>query len=86
MKALPQSIAQWMPLPYRCLGTDGFGLSEDRQVLRDHFEVNAYHIAATALQTLSSEGMIEPEELQKLLALLPLSGKRSLAPTELGDQ
>lgn len=86
MKALPQSIAQWMPLPYRCLGTDGFGLSEDRQILRDHFEVSAYHIAATALQTLFSEGMVDAEELQKSLAQLPGSGKRDLTSTELGEQ
>lgn len=34
MKALPNSIAKWMPIPYTCLGTDGYGLSEARDVLR----------------------------------------------------
>ncbi|MEJ2088949.1 MAG: pyruvate dehydrogenase (acetyl-transferring), homodimeric type, partial [Gammaproteobacteria bacterium] len=39
MKALPLSIARWVPGPYVVLGTDGFGLSEDRHVLREYFEV-----------------------------------------------
>jgi len=48
MKVLPASIARWVPGDLICLGTDGYGLSESRPVLRDHFGISAEHIARTA--------------------------------------
>ncbi|MGD8417533.1 MAG: pyruvate dehydrogenase (acetyl-transferring), homodimeric type, partial [Pseudomonadales bacterium] len=45
MKVLPAGIARWVPGPYTVLGTDGFGLSEERHVLRQHFEVSAEWVA-----------------------------------------
>ena len=50
MKSLPGSIAKWMQDEYTILGTDGYGLSEARPSLRDHFEVsdNAIILAALA--------------------------------------
>ncbi|MCB1684461.1 MAG: pyruvate dehydrogenase (acetyl-transferring), homodimeric type, partial [Pseudomonadales bacterium] len=62
MKALPLSIARWVPGPYTVLGTDGFGLSEDRHVLRDYFEVSAQWIAFAALSTLARHNR-EPQGL-----------------------
>ena len=58
MKALPLSIARWVPGPYAALGTDGFGLSEDRHVLRDYFEVSAEWVAYTALSTLAQNNLL----------------------------
>ena len=55
MKALPLMISRWVPGPYTVLGTDGFGLSEGREELRDHFEVSAPWIALAALATLARE-------------------------------
>ena len=49
MKALPNSIARWMPDTYTTLGTDGFGLSEAREDLRQHFEVDDEHIVEAVL-------------------------------------
>jgi len=49
MKVLPESISKWLPGPLTSLGTDGFGLSEDRGVLRDHFQVSKGHIVRAAL-------------------------------------
>ena len=57
MKALPLSIARWVPGPYEVLGTDGFGLSEDRHVLREYFEVSAEWVAYTALSTLAQNNL-----------------------------
>ena len=53
MKALPGMIAPWVPGPYTVLGTDGFGLSESRERLRDHFEVSGEWIAFAALSSLA---------------------------------
>jgi pyruvate dehydrogenase E1 component len=55
MKVLPESIAQWVPGKLVSLGTDGFGRSENRESLRDFFEVDAKHIVLATLHALASE-------------------------------
>ena len=68
LKSLPGSIARWMPASYTVLGTDGFGLSESRPDLRDHFEVSARHIVQAALAGLYREGRISEQEMREQLA------------------
>ena len=53
MKALPLSIARWLPGAYTVLGTDGYGLSESREQLRRYFEVSKEWIVFAALSTLA---------------------------------
>ena len=40
------------------LGTDGFGRSDFRYKLREHFEVNRHYIVVAALKALSEEGTV----------------------------
>ena len=61
LKALPASIAKWLPGPSVVLGTDGYGRSEDRENLRDFFEVDARHIAFAALSAMSGENLIKTD-------------------------
>lgn len=61
VKNLANGIANWVPGPYEVLGTDGFGLSESRSVLREHYEVNSHYIAHGALSMLLREGQISQE-------------------------
>jgi len=63
MKALPDSIARWVPGEYITLGTDGFGICDSREALREHFEVNAEHIAYSALYGLYKSGKFTSEQL-----------------------
>ncbi len=56
VRALPDSIARWVPGPFVSLGTDGFGRSEDRASLRDFFEVDRRHIAYAAISALVRQG------------------------------
>ena len=49
------------------LGTDGFGLSDSREALRRHFEVDAEHIAWAALVQLSRAGRFEGDLLKKAM-------------------
>lgn len=65
LKALPATIAKWVPGPLVLLGTDGYGRSETREALRDFFEVDARHIAYAALSALERVGKIEMSVLQK---------------------
>ncbi len=72
MKALPNSIARWMPDSYTVLGTDGFGVSESRADLRDHFEICSRHIVHGALVSLYQQGAVSEATLQSTMAELKI--------------
>ncbi len=65
LKALPASIAPWVPGRLVCLGTDGFGRSDSRAALREYFEVNARHIAFATLCALAQEGHLDTGQVKK---------------------
>jgi pyruvate dehydrogenase E1 component len=67
VKALPESISQWMPRPLIALGTDGYGRSESRASLRDFFEVDAKHIVLATLTGLLREGKMKAAEVKKAI-------------------
>ena len=48
VRTLPRMIASWVPGPMVALGTDGFGMSERREALRAHFQIDAHAIAEAA--------------------------------------
>lgn len=73
VKALPESIARWFPNPPVSLGTDGFGRSESREALRDHFEVDYRFIALGALSALAREGQIENDAVVQAMQDLAIS-------------
>jgi pyruvate dehydrogenase E1 component len=70
MKSIPDMVAPWIDRPYTVLGTDGFGRSDTREALREHFEVNPEHIAYAALHGLCLDGKSTPEELKRAIAEL----------------
>ena len=43
---------------YKVLGTDGFGRSDFRSKLREHFEINRHYIVIAALKSLADEGLV----------------------------
>lgn len=67
MKILPATVAQWLPGALHCLGTDGFGRSDDRQHLRDFFEVDARYVVLAALRQKVAEGMLPKTVLAKAI-------------------
>lgn len=54
VRAVPETVRAFVPAGrrYLTLGTDGFGRSDTRAALRDHFGVDAAHIANAARQCL----------------------------------
>jgi len=60
MKAYAEQIRPFVPKgrTYKVLGTDGFGRSDFRSKLREHFEVNRHYIVLAALKALSEEGTV----------------------------
>ncbi len=67
MKVLPESIRQWVPRSLVALGTDGFGRSENRESLREFFEVDAKFIVLATLDALVREGQLKPEIVQQAI-------------------
>ncbi|MBX3129395.1 MAG: pyruvate dehydrogenase (acetyl-transferring), homodimeric type [Polyangiaceae bacterium] len=63
MKVLPDQIARFLPGRLVPLGTDGFGMSDTREALRRHFEVDAESIALGALDALRQEGKLDDAAL-----------------------
>jgi pyruvate dehydrogenase E1 component len=61
VRAYPEQIRAFLPQgrSYRVLGTDGFGRSDFRSALRDHFEINRHYIVLAALRSLADEGAID---------------------------
>ncbi|NRA32596.1 MAG: pyruvate dehydrogenase (acetyl-transferring), homodimeric type [Polyangiaceae bacterium] len=59
MTLVQDQISRWIPNRFVCLGTDGFGMSDTREALRRHFEVDAECIVLAALDGLRMDGKIE---------------------------
>jgi pyruvate dehydrogenase E1 component len=76
VKALPLSIAKWLPGPFMALGTDGFGRSDSREALRDFFEVDARYIVLSALHLLAQEGKVTQETVKKALKKLKIKPEK----------
>ncbi len=78
VKALPLSVSDWFPGRFAALGTDGYGLSDDRNELREHFEINANHIVWEALINLNHQKKLNKSVLGKAREKLGIkSGKKS---------
>jgi pyruvate dehydrogenase E1 component len=60
MKNYAEQIRAFIPKgrAYKVLGTDGFGRSDFRSRLREHFEINRHYIVVAALKALADEGTV----------------------------
>lgn len=67
VQMLPDALAKYLPKKLHSLGTYGFGRSENRESLRDFFEVDARHITLTALYALADEGKIKMDVVKKAI-------------------
>jgi pyruvate dehydrogenase E1 component len=67
MKIVPDQIQRWMPGQYVTLGTDGYGRSDGRNALRQHFEVDERYIAVTALKALADDGVLDQKTVSEAI-------------------
>jgi pyruvate dehydrogenase E1 component len=58
MRAVPDQVARFIDRPYTSLGTDGFGRSDARGALREHFEVDAAQLVVAVLSELARSGQL----------------------------
>ncbi len=69
MKLFADQIREFIPAgrPYKVLGTDGFGRSDFRFKLREHFEVDRHFVVLAALKALADEGRIPASKLAEAI-------------------
>jgi pyruvate dehydrogenase E1 component len=63
-----EQIRPYVPNKFVVLGTDGFGRSDTREALRDHFEVDRRWVTVAALAALAEEGKIERAKVAEAIA------------------
>jgi pyruvate dehydrogenase E1 component len=67
MKIISDQIQRWVPGRFISLGTDGYGRSDGRQALRQHFEVDRRYIVVTALKALADDGVLDQKTVAKAI-------------------
>ena len=67
VKLTAGQLAPWMPKEFLALGTDGFGLSESREALRDYFEVSARYIAFYTVRMLQRQGKVSDKAVNEFI-------------------
>jgi len=70
MKNYAEQIRAFIPKgrSYKVLGTDGFGRSDFRSKLREHFEVNRHYVVVAALKALADEGQLPLAKVAEAIA------------------
>ena len=70
MKNYAEQIRAFIPKgrSYKVLGTDGFGRSDFRSKLREHFEVNRHYIVVAALKALADEGAVPAAKVAEAIS------------------
>jgi pyruvate dehydrogenase complex dehydrogenase (E1) component len=89
MKAYAEQIRPFIPKgrTYKVLGTDGFGRSDFRSKLREHFEVNRHYIVVAALKALATRARAHGQGGRGMpsTASRPTRSTRCTPETEPGD-
>jgi pyruvate dehydrogenase E1 component len=78
MKLLAEQIRAYIPKgrSYRVLGTDGFGRSDSRAKLREHFEVDRHYIVVAALKALNDDGRVPPARVAEAIRKYGLNAEK----------
>jgi pyruvate dehydrogenase E1 component len=80
MKALSDQLVRFIPGRLVPLGTDGYGMSDTREALRRHFEVDAESIVIGALDGLRLEGKLSAADMARAIAELGVDTEKVPAP------
>ncbi|HDL4250629.1 TPA: pyruvate dehydrogenase (acetyl-transferring), homodimeric type [Mannheimia haemolytica] len=77
MKMYAEQIRAYVPSKhYHVLGTDGFGRSDSRANLREHFEVDERYVVVAALAQLAKEGTVENKVVAEAITKFGLNVDR----------
>jgi pyruvate dehydrogenase E1 component len=69
MKNYADQVRAFIPKgrSFKVLGTDGFGRSDFRSRLREHFEVNRHYVVVAALKALADEGAMPASKVAEAI-------------------
>ena len=68
VKLFADQIRPFVRGPYQVLGTDGFGRSDYRRRLRQHFEVDRHFVAVAALKALADDNKLPSSKVVEAIA------------------
>lgn len=78
MKLFAEQVRRFLPTShYAVLGTDGFGRSDSRDNLRDHFEVNEHYVVIAALNQLAERGEIGKDVVAAAIKKFGINGDKT---------
>ncbi|MFZ4633753.1 MAG: pyruvate dehydrogenase (acetyl-transferring), homodimeric type [Saprospiraceae bacterium] len=76
MRVLAGQCAPWMPKDFLALGTDGYGLSDSRENLRDYFEISPRYIAFAAVRLLQQQGKVSDKAVADFVVKYGIDGEK----------
>ena len=83
IKVFGEQIRAYMPRDaqghgrtYKVLGTDGFGRSDFRSKLREHFEINRHYIVVAALKSLADDGLLPMSKVAEAIKQYALNTEK----------
>ena len=76
MKMVPDQITRWVEGPFCVLGTDGYGRSDTREALRNHFETDSAHIVVAVLNELYLRNEAKPQEVADAMTLFGIKADK----------
>jgi len=77
MRSVPDQVSRFIERPYTSLGTDGFGRSDARDALREHFEVDAAHLVLAVLSELARSGQLPSSVVESAISELGVDVSRA---------
>ncbi|MFP5307385.1 MAG: pyruvate dehydrogenase (acetyl-transferring), homodimeric type [Gammaproteobacteria bacterium] len=77
IRAYPEQIRSYVPLPYHVLGTDGFGRSDNRPALRDFFEIDRRWIVVKSLKALAEQKLVSAERVNQAIKIYGIKPNRA---------
>ena len=76
LKLVADQIMPWVDRTFVPLGTDGFGMSDTREALRRHFEIDAPMIAVAALDALREDGKLDADTVAQAIEKLGIDPEK----------
>jgi pyruvate dehydrogenase E1 component len=77
VKLFADQISPFVRGPYQVLGTDGFGRSDYRRKLRQHFEVDRHFVAVAALKALADDNKLPSTKVVEAIAKYGIDSEKS---------
>ena len=79
VRGVALSVSSWVPGGLTVLGTDGFGQSDNRTALRDHFEVDERSVTLAVLSRLAQSGDVEEKTVKQAIKKLKIDPDKGFA-------